>query len=167
MIHFSYPNDVEFEAIKEDWNIYKLSDGATLKTKITLGKVISPPGIKYRQTERFGFNAQKMFIIYVPQSMKGTPHPKPLTPQEIRDSIVEDLDIDETIQESWNRYKLPEGVTIQLKLEITNIGKTDKFATDGTPIYSVGNQIIPRFKFPKGWRRKKTRKRSKSKTPIV
>ena len=40
----TFPYDIEFEKVKEGWNEYKLSDGARLRTKLTLGKVISPPG---------------------------------------------------------------------------------------------------------------------------
>lgn len=31
--------DLEYETVKEDWNIYKLEDGTTLKAKIVAGKI--------------------------------------------------------------------------------------------------------------------------------
>ncbi|MFC2026548.1 hypothetical protein ACFLUX_01055 [Chloroflexota bacterium] len=31
--------DLEYETVKEDWNIYKLEDGTILKAKIVAGKI--------------------------------------------------------------------------------------------------------------------------------
>jgi hypothetical protein len=160
----AFPRDVEFEVIKEDWNEYKLSDGAILKTKLTLGKIVIPPGYTLETTKGFNFQTQNMIVAYVPQNMKGTPIGRRLSPQEIEESIVEDLDFEQT-KEAVNEYKLPNNIKIKLRLMLTRVAKTDKFAPDGTPIYATSTQIVPQIKFPKGFRRKPLRR--KGKTPVV
>lgn len=160
----AYPQDIEFEIIKENWNEYELSDGAILKTKLVLGKVLCPPGATLETTVAFNFQTQNMIIAYVPTKMKGTPIGRHLTPEEIRDSIVEDLDF-EPKKEVWNEYKLPNNINIKLKLMLTRVAKTDKFAPDGAPIYATSTQVVPRIKLPKGFRKKA--KRKPPKTPIV
>lgn len=72
--------------MKEDWNVYKLSDGATLKTKLTLGKTTTPPGVPLENATEFAFDTQTMIVAYVPQDMKGTPVGHRLSPQEIQES---------------------------------------------------------------------------------
>jgi len=161
----SYPQDVKFKVIKEDWNEYKLSDGATLRTKVVLAKVITQAGSTVQNTEGFNFQTQNLTVAYVPQNMKGTPIGRPLTPQEILDSVIEDLDYEQT-KEAVNEYKLSNNVTIKLRLMVTRVSKTDKFNVDGTPIYATQTQIVPQIKLPKGFGKRKPRPR-RGKTPIV
>lgn len=161
----TYPQDVEFEVIKEGWNEYELSDGGTLRTKLTLGKVITPAGSTIENTQAFNFQTQNMVVVYVPQNMKGTPIGRPLSPQEIQDSIIEDLDYEQT-KETVNEYKLSNNVTVKLRFMLTRVAKTDKFNTDGAPIYATQTQIVPQIKLPKGFVKRK-RRRTRGKTPIV
>ena len=87
----AFPYDVEFETLSEGWNEYRLSDGAILKTKLTLGKVSTSPGVSIDEAHGFNFNTQTMIVAYVPQDMKGTPTGHRLSPQEVSESIIEDL----------------------------------------------------------------------------
>lgn len=161
----SYPYDVEFETIKERWNEYKLSDGARLRTKLTLGKVATPSGVPPERAREYGFNTQTMIAAYVPQDMKGTPSGRRLTPKEIVDAVVEDLDFEQT-QVATNEYLLETGVRIKLRLMLTRVGKTDHFSPDGTPLYAVNNQVVPQIKLPKKFQKRKSRSR-KVETPIA
>jgi len=160
-----YPYDVEFEIVKERWNEYKLSDGARLRTKLTLGKVVTPPGVPPEKAMEYGFNTQIMVVVYVPQDMKGTPSGRVLTPKEISDAVVEDLDFEET-KVATNEYLLENGVRIKLRLMLTRVGKTDQFSADGTPLYAVNNQIVPQIKLPSNFQKRRPTSRT-TKTPIV
>lgn len=161
-----FPKDVKFEVVKEGWNEYKLGDGATLRTKLILGKIVIPAGFTLENTGSFNFQTKNMVAVYVPQNMKGTPLGRPLTPQELEASIVEDLDFEQT-KESTNEYKLPRNIKIKLRFMLTRVAKTDKFNIDGTPIYTTQTQIVPIVKLPKGFRRRRSSKRRKGKTPII
>ncbi|MFZ0966014.1 MAG: hypothetical protein WAN82_05255 [Candidatus Bathyarchaeia archaeon] len=159
-----YPYDVEFEIVKEGWNEYKLSDGARLRTKLILGKVVTPPGVSPENAMEYSFNTQIMVVTYVPQSKKGTPSGRILTPQEIGDAVVEDLDFEQT-KVATNEYVLENGVRIKLRLMLTRVGKTDQFTADGSPLYAVNNQIVPEIKVPSTLRKRESARASK--TPIV
>lgn len=103
-----------------------------------------------------------MVVAYVPQDMKGAPSGRILTPKEITDAVVEDLDFEQT-QVAINEYLLENGIRIKLRLMLTRVGKTDQFAADGAPLYAVNNQIVPQIKFPPKFRKRDIMKR----TPIV
>jgi len=160
----TFPYDVEFEVVKEGWNEYKLSDGARLRTKLTLGKIATPPGVPPEDAMEYGFNTQTMVIAYVPQNMKRTPSGRVLTPEEIGNAVVEDLDFEET-KVAVNEYLLENNVRIKLRLMLTRVGKTDQFTSDGSPLYAVNNQIVPEIKVPSSFRKGKSARTSK--TPIV
>jgi len=157
-----FPNDVEFELVREPWNVYKLDDGAKLKVRLILVKIFTPPGVKFENTEGLQFAANPMFVTYVPQDMKGTPSDKPISSEERIASIVEDVDF-ETVNEEWNEYKLPKNFRLRLKMIITQIGKTDKFSGDGSPLYNIGHQMVHRIVLPKGFRKKKKKTKTKKK----
>lgn len=161
----TFPYDVEFEIVKEGWNEYELSDGARLRTKLTLGKVVTSAGVPPKNATEYGFNTQMMVLAYVPQDMKGTPSGRRLTPQEMNDAVVEDLEFEQT-KVATNEYLLENGVRIKLRLMLTRVGKTDQFTSDGSPLYAVNNQIVPQIKVPRGFRKRTYRSR-KGKTPIV
>jgi len=161
----SYPNDVEFEIVKEGWNEYKLSDGARLRTKLTLGKIVTAPGMPIKNATDYSFNTQVMVVAYVPNQMKGTPSGRVLTPQDMANAIVEDLDFDET-KIATNEYLLENGVRIKLRLMLTRVGKTDIFTPDASPLYTINHQIVPQIKVPSSFRKRKPGL-GKSKTPIV
>jgi hypothetical protein len=158
----AYPYDVDFEVVEEGWNEYKLSDGAILRTKLVLGKVVTSAGVPPDKAKEYGFNSQTMVVAYVPQDMKGTPGGRPLTPQEIADAVVEDLDFEQT-RNVTNEYLLTNGVRVRLRLMLTRVGKTDQFSSDGSPIYAVNNQVVPQVKLPKKMMKQHRSKR----TPIV
>lgn len=162
----TYPQDIEFKVVREKWNEYRLSDGAILRAKLILGKVLAPPGVALEDTDVLNFQTQNMIIAYVPSKMKGTPIGRPLTPQELQDSVTDDLDFKQT-REAVNEYMLPNNTIIRLRLMLTRVAKTDKFTPDGTPIYVTGTQVVPQIKFPKGFRKRKRRSSGKGKTPIV
>jgi len=160
----TFPHDVEFEIVKEGWNEYKLSDGARLRTKLTLGKVITSPGVPPEKALEYNFNTQMMVVAYCPQDMKGTPSGRVLTPQDIQNSVVEDLDF-EQIKTTVNEYLLQNGVRIKLRLMLTRVGKTNHFNVDGTPLYAVNNQVVPEIKVPSNLQKAKSS--GTTRTPIV
>jgi len=159
----SFPCDVEFEVVRETWNEYRLSDGAKLRTKLILGKVISPPGIPPDRAMEYSFNTQTMVIAYVPQEMKGTPSGRIMTPQDIQNAIIEDLDYEQT-KVAVNEYMLENGVRIKLRLMLTHVGKTNQFTPDGSPLYGVSTQIVPEIKLPSNLLKKGP---TSTRTPIV
>lgn len=142
----SFPDDIQFDVIKEDWNVYKLPDGTILKTKIVLIKTVRE--INPAKNIGYNFNTQNHVAVFAPNDKKGAPTTKPLSPQELQLSATDDMDF-ETMKEDWNVYQLEDGARIEIKLIVTRIGKTDKFDPMGSPIFLTQTQTVIKPKIPK------------------
>lgn len=134
------PEIIDFEIIKEPWNIYKSKDGSTLKIRFVLIKVIKE-GIDETGNPIYGINSSNVVGVIAPKNLKGTPSP-PYTPKELASSIVEDDIAFDTVSEDWNVYKLKDGVTLNIKLVLVKVSRTNKFDSRGDPIYLVNSQPI-------------------------
>ncbi len=73
--------EVDFDAMKEEWNEYKLKDGTTLKVKLVLTGV--------RRLQKFNPDGSPVYMIYsqnivravnVPKQLRIQPRP-PTTPR--------------------------------------------------------------------------------------
>lgn len=142
------PMDEDFDVLEEGWNIYKLDDGTTLKHKLVLVRMIREKVDEMGNPE-YGFVMQKVFGIIPPEKLRGTPSVKKHSSEELSDSIVaEDINF-ETIGENWNRYRLKDGVSLDIKPIVTMVSKTDKFDERGDPVYLIQSQAVSRGKIPK------------------
>lgn len=148
-----YPEDVPFEVKREKWSVYDLGDGCTLRVKITLQKVLKPPGVPLDKVQGLNFNHHVHLVVDAPLNKKGAPETKQLTKQFLQDSIVEDID-PKPISTSKNEYLLENGTIVRLSLMFTRVGKTDIYAADGSPVYIFSHQIVPQIQFPKRRKRK-------------
>jgi len=147
----SLPEDVKFDVVDEYWNIYKLSDGSILRTKLVLIKVAR--GADASGNIGYNFNSQNLVASFTAVDKKGTPSTRPYTPQDLQSSIVEDLDF-KTEKEDWNLYKLEDGTQIEIKLILTRVAKTDKFDPVGSPIYLTQTQTVIKPKLSKELQKK-------------
>jgi hypothetical protein len=139
---------VDFEVERENWNKYRLKDGAILKTKFVLINVLAEKGfkekIKRAKTEMgigvgFTFQSSNVIGVEAPPNLIGNPTNVHYSPQELEKSVVEDEIDFETISESWNSYKLNVNGEIYMKVRNSpiRIRRTDKFDSRGVPIYLV------------------------------
>jgi len=150
-----YPEDVPFEVVREDWCTYDLGNGCILKTKLVLAKILKPPRVPLENIQELQFQTRPHFVVYAPLEKKGTPETRPLTPELLRKSIIEDVD-PKPIKTSANEYSLEGGrAFIRLTLMLTRVALTDKFTDDGSPVYVISHQVVPQIRLPK-------RKRSSS-----
>lgn len=141
------PIDEEFDALKEDWSIYQLEDGTTLKFKVVLTRVIRE--LDDKGNPIYTFLMKNVFVVLPPPSLKGTLSKTKYSMEELEGSIVaEDIKF-ETKKEDWNTYKLKNGVIIELKPILTMISRTDKFDERGDPIYVMQSHVVPRGKISK------------------
>lgn len=75
--------DLKFKTIKEDWNIYKLEDGTTLRVKLVAGKIsrgIDPETddifyLEDRGEPIYHIRYQTIVIAEVPPNLLKTPKP--------------------------------------------------------------------------------------------
>lgn len=154
------PMDVDFKIEKEDWNVYKLSDGSVLKTRYVLSKVGRT--LDQAGNPQYGFNSQNLVTTITPTEKKGQPDTKIYSPAELEASVVEELDF-ETVREEENRYVLEDGSKIVIRLILTRVLKTDKHDPSGSPIYFTNTQTVIKPKLSKELRERfiSTQRRSK------
>ena len=153
-----FPEDVPFEVVREPWCTYDIGDDCTLRTKLVILKILKPPGIPLEKVKGLNFPAHVHIAVDAPPEKKGTPETKKLTPELLRNSIVEDID-PIPIKTPKNEYKLKNGTVIRFSLSLTRVARTDLFSDDGSPVFVVSHQIVPQLRFPK--RRKSSRRKSK------
>lgn len=143
------PVEEDFDTLEEDWNIIRIEEDKTiLKHKLVLIRIIREK-VDEKGNPAYGFSLQKVFGVIPPKELRGQPSTTRYSPEELSDSIVaEDMKF-EAIKESWNKYRLKNGVCFDIKPIVTMVSRTDKFDERGDPIYFIQSQEIVKGKIPK------------------
>ncbi|PAV13555.1 hypothetical protein ASJ81_03615 [Methanosarcina spelaei] len=128
------PKEIKFDEVKEKWNFYKLSDGATLKLKIVLVKVIKE-GQDSRGNTSLGFQVTNVVGVTPTDDMIGSTSLG-------KDEYVEVTSSDE----DWNEYNLEKDVTLMIKPFISQVIRTGEFDSKKIPIYVVQAQPLIKHK---------------------
>lgn len=133
--------DLEFSIEQEEWNEYELKDGATVKGRVFLTKIMRNP---YDPKDmKFSFSIP-VWAVYAPASMRGPPDKRP--PEEIASERKTDPKYEVHVNrnhEPWNVYRiLRTGQKLKIKLTIDEVYRyTDKFDGLGLPLYNVPSGI--------------------------
>ncbi len=128
---------VDFEVIREPWNEYSLQDGAYIKSRNIVVKILKKDaGVGTGSS--YGIEVQNITVtLNTSEELRGTPDTKAYSPEELASSIIKD-DLDyKTLSEEWCEYFTDDGTKIRLKSTVTKISLTDKHDKDGNPIYLV------------------------------
>lgn len=131
---------IEFDAVEEPWNTYKLKDGTILKTRFILIQVIME-GVDEAANPIYIFNSDTVVGAMVPKELIGEPSERVYTLEERVDAIEEELSF-EVMQENWNEYKLHDGTTLKVKLALAKVARTRLHDKRGQPLYLVNTQPI-------------------------
>jgi hypothetical protein len=123
---------IEVRPKHEDWNVYRLSDGTTLKMRVVLTRV------KRLEANAVRGGADVSPIILVcnpPRGKKGPPTLGRPSPQELTAAIV-DRDVRfKVINEPMNEYVTEDGKRMILRLKLYNLARTSTYDPAGDPIY--------------------------------
>lgn len=139
---------IDFKPLKENWNLYLLEENVLLKMRFVLIKVMLKD-IDEVGNPGYEINYHAVIGIVPPPDLVGEPLERTYTKKEIMDSIVkDDVKVVKTIQEEWNKYKLEDGATLNIKLILTKASKTSLFDNRGEPIYNVHHQVIMKGTVP-------------------
>jgi hypothetical protein len=131
---------VPFETIKEDWSIYRLKDGSTIKVRYILIKVLKHAQLDVYGKPVYDLNYGTIAGVILNKNLLGSPSP-PSPPDVLAKSIVEN-DIEfETAAEPWNEYRV-EGKRLRVKLVLTKVSRTSIFDQRGEPAYLMNTQPI-------------------------
>lgn len=125
---------LKFEPIREPWNTYETEDGAIIKVKVLLVKLMPDPESK----NSYVLNTSNVVGIEAKPELRGQPTLKPGQIPEIQEKEVKYR----TVSEEWNEYRLENGETLKLKLVIAEISKGKGYDSYGEPIYNIMSAII-------------------------
>lgn len=140
--------ELDFDVLKEPWNVYQLEEGPILRTKYVLTRVVR----KREEGGRFGYAFKGRNIVslsHFPPELRGPPSPRIYSPEELQASIIDDDVRYSTIVEEWNEYIAEDGASIRVKLVVVKVSRTDKTDRDGEPIYLVQTSVLPQILPPK------------------
>ncbi len=137
----------DFEVVKEEWNEYSLNDGARIKIKFAVTRIIrrntTPPN-----TYEITGNAQ--LVVITDPNHRG--EPALLTPEEQREFATggpaNKIPVNVlTHSEVWNQYHLIRtDEVLRVKLILVDVYRLpDKYDDIGEPMYYIttGNVVAP------------------------
>ncbi|MEM0461223.1 MAG: hypothetical protein QW318_03375 [Candidatus Caldarchaeum sp.] len=133
--------EVPFEVLKEQWNTYYLEDGARIRARVILLKVILEP---VDDNVRLRLDANNIIVVSAPPNLCGEAG-SPLTMEEMlsfaRHGVaVKVLKADER----YNVYKiLPRGPVFKTKLVASDMAfrLVNRYDEDGQPVYLLGTTL--------------------------
>lgn len=133
--------ELEFSIEQEEWNEYELKDGATIKARVFLTKILRNP---YDPKDMSFSFSNPVWVVYASHTMRGKPDKRPLEElnAERRTTPKYEVHINRN-HEPWNVYRiLRTGQKLKIKLTIDEVYRyTDKFDGSGMPLYNVPSGI--------------------------
>jgi len=146
--------DVDFKIIREDWNIYELSDKATLRIRVILAKVIKTGQYKPDGEPIYGLATTNYVTVKTPSELMGPPTVPSPKPEQIALSDMVEVDFEPKI-ENWNEYLLEDNTKLRIKLAVTKVRRSNFYDTMGYPIYHVDSSNLVSVSVPKNLKRKR------------
>ncbi|MEM3526431.1 MAG: hypothetical protein QXV37_03365 [Candidatus Jordarchaeaceae archaeon] len=142
--------DLDFDVLREPWNLYQLEDGTILRVKYVLTRVVR----QRDNMDRIGYAFKGQNVVslsHFPKELKGPPSPSPrmYTPEELQSAIVNDNVRYSTLEEEWNEYVTEDGANIRVKITVVKVSRTNKTDNEGEPIYLVATSLLPQVIPPK------------------
>ena len=154
---------IEFLAKSEPWVKYKLEDKTVLFARLLITKVYRTDQYDPNGQPVYAWSSQNFFTTVAPKENKGTPSDPPPSSLNPSDYSVTPVDFERVGSEQWNIYELKDKTVLRIKLEVTGVVRTDKFAVDGDPFYIVSSGALTRMKVPSELLKKQVPKASPQK----
>lgn len=127
---------IDFEIIKEPWNMYQISDNSILKTRTILKKI---ERVMDGEKMSYTIDAQTLTVVYADSALKGTPSNKPITKEDLQKSMDKpDMRYD-TLSQEFNEYHLNDGTKIKIFTNVTGISRTSLKDAKGDPVYTISS----------------------------
>ncbi|MBI4258258.1 MAG: hypothetical protein HY619_04820 [Thaumarchaeota archaeon] len=139
---------IEFSVKSEPWVKYKLEDGTSLFGRLVITKIVRMNEYDASGQPVYAWLSQNLFSTLCSKDLKGTPSTPPPTSPDPKDFNVSPIDFERIGGEQWNIYEFSDGSLLRIKLEVTNVLRTDKYTFDGDPYYIINTQTVSRIKVP-------------------
>ncbi|GBC72918.1 hypothetical protein HRbin04_00313 [archaeon HR04] len=144
---------IDFEVLNEPWNVYELSDGSRLRTRLVLLNVLNTGQYDDLGKPIYQTANTTLFVVRAPKELKGPPTIPLPDPSELLDYAI-DVSISRHVVDAWNIYSLENGAKLKMKLIITSIKRSSKYDPFGEPIYVISSQPVIDLDVPKTLLRK-------------
>jgi len=128
--------EMEFTVENEEWNEYELKDGARIRGRIILKKIIRDP----YNPNKFNIDfSQPIWAVFAPTALRGEPN---LDRLEKDSSEKFEVHVDRN-HEPWNVYRIVKtDQKLKVKLTATEVNRwADKFDKNGLPVYDIPNRV--------------------------
>ena len=128
--------EMEFTVENEEWNEYELKDGARIRGRIILKKIIRDP----YNPNVFSFDfSQPIWVVFAPTASRGEPN---LDRLEKDSSEKFEVHVNRN-HEPWNVYRIVKtDQKLKVKLTATEVNRwADKYDNNGLPVYDIPNRV--------------------------
>lgn len=126
---------ISFNAKNEDWSEYQIEDGAIVKTKTILLKII-------KEKDGYSFNETNVAISFSPSHLRSSPNIKDLKGEDLKNRIKNPNLKFDIVKENWNEYELDDGSILSTRTILTLVSQTDIYDQHGEPIYLIQSQTL-------------------------
>ena len=135
------PKFLDWEVLKEDWNVYRLYDGTIFKFKVVLTHVLKTAG---GERPSYDVGMQRVVSVLCPQHLIGEPSKETVPKEELKKYIVDRNIRFDTLKSDWNEYLVRDEeerreFIIRILETLVNISRTSKRDSLGRPIYVFNN----------------------------
>jgi hypothetical protein len=127
--------EMEFTIENEEWNEYELKDGARIRGRIILSKIIRDP----YNPNTFSFDFSKpVWVVSAPIALRGESNWNGVEKDASKFEVHVDIN-----HEPWNVYRIVKtDQKVKIKLTATEVNRwADKYDKKGLPVYDVPNQV--------------------------
>ena len=145
---------IEFSVKSEPWLKYRLEDGNFLFGRLIITKIVKTVEYDVSGQPVYAWISQNLFSTICQKHLKGIPSTPLPSSTDPKDFSVTPIDFERIGDEQWSVYEVSDGTVLRLKLELTNVIRTDKYTFDGDPYYIMNSQTVSTMKVPKSLLRK-------------
>ena len=128
--------EMEFTIENEEWNEYELKDGAKIRGRIILNKIIRDP----YNPNTFSFEVAKpVWTVFAPTVLRGETNLEGLG----KDSSKKfEVHVNRN-HEPWNVYRIVKtDQKLKVKLTAREVNRwADKYDSRGLPVYDIPNKV--------------------------
>ena len=140
-------DDLDFEVVREDWNIYKVpKDNSIIRFKLVLTKIVKTDLID-PVTKNNVYGVAFQTLVSVKSKTKGNPSEK-LPSQDEIPNLPKKVVKHEVVREDWNIYRIDkESIYYDIKPVVTVVYRVDElYDSLGYPFYWVISQYVTRVR---------------------
>lgn len=135
---------VDFEVIKETWNVVEAEDGSVIRVRPVLLFLTSEDveGVvdqsNDQQLRRTGMRLTLQIAVWGHE--KGEPSDHPLSTEEVEENVTDKNIKFRFLRRGESAYRLEDGSELRIKAPPVEISKSSLYDEDGEPAFLIGTE---------------------------